>query len=54
MLDSVLDMGVEWTRDTALDLDAEEGMLQGMNVSGVKTTPWNEFVVLVRSVRPST
>ena len=41
-------------RDTFLDLVAEEGVLEGMNVSGVSTMPWNELMELVCSVRPRT
>ena len=40
--------------DTLLDLVAEECVLEGVNLSGVSTTPWNELVELVRSVRPRT
>ena len=35
------------TRDSSLDLLAEVGVLEGMDVSGVGTTPWNELVELV-------
>ena len=49
---SISDMLVISARNSSLDLLAEEGVLEGVNVSGVSTTPWNELVVLVRSVRP--
>ena len=53
---SISDMyrAVILARDSSFDLLAEIGVLEGVNVSGVRTTPWNEFVELVRSVRPST
>ena len=51
---SISDMFVILAGDTSLDLLAEVGVLEGVNVSGVSTTPWNELVILVRSVRPST
>ena len=40
--------------NSSLDLLAEVGVLEGVNVSGVSTIPWNELVELVRSVRPRT
>ena len=40
--------------DSSFDLLAEIGVFEGVNVSGVRTTPWNELVEFVRSVRPST
>ena len=40
--------------DSLFDLLTEVGVLEGVNVSGVRTTPWNELVELVRSVRPRT
>ena len=40
--------------DALFDFLAEVGVLEGVNVSGVRTTPWNELVKLVCSVRPST
>ena len=40
--------------NSSFDLLAEVGVFEGVNVSGVRTTPWNELVELVRSVRPST
>ena len=53
---SILDIDgtVIWARDTPLDLLAEVGVLEGVNVSGVSTIPWNELMELVCSVRPST
>ena len=38
--------------DSLFDLLAEIGVFEGVNVSGVSTTPWNELVEPVRSVRP--
>ena len=49
---SDMDGTVIWTGDTLLDLVAEVCVLEGVNVSGVSTTPWNELVEFVRSVRP--
>ena len=49
---SDIDGTVIFARDTLLDLVAEECVLEGVNVSGVSTIPWNELVELVRSVRP--
>ena len=40
--------------DSLFDFLAEVGVLEGVNISGVRTTPWNELVELVRSVRPRT
>ena len=51
---SDIDGTVILARDTLLDLVAEECMLEGVNVSGVSTIPWNELVEPVRSVRPRT
>ena len=51
---SDIDGAVVLAGDTFLDLVAEECVLEGVNVSGVSTTPWNELVELVRSVRPRT
>ena len=53
---SILDMDVAvvGAGDTLLDLIAEECVLEGVNVSGVSTIPWNELVESVRSVRPRT
>ena len=49
---SDIDGAVIFAGDTLLDLVAEVGVLEGVNVSGVSTTPWNELVEFVRSVRP--
>ena len=49
---SDIDGAVILAGDISLDLLAEVGVLEGVNVSGVSTTPWNELVELVRSVRP--
>ena len=49
---SDMDIAVVGARDTVLDLVAEECVLEGVNVSGVSTIPWNELVEPVRSVRP--
>ena len=38
--------------DSSFDFLAEPGVFEGVNVSGVRMTPWNELVELVRSVRP--
>ena len=51
---SDMDGTVIFARDTLLDLVAEECVLEGVNVSGVSTIPWNELVEPVRSVRPRT
>ena len=49
---SDIDGAVILAGDTLLDLVAEERVLEGVNVSGVSMTPWNELVEPVRSVRP--
>ena len=49
---SDMDIAVVGAVDTLLDLVAEERVLEGVNVSGVSTIPWNELVESVRSVRP--
>ena len=49
-----MDIAVVGAGDTLLDLVAEVCVLEGVNVSGVSTTPWNELVEPVCSVRPST
>ena len=51
---SDIDRTVVFARDSSFDFLADVGVLEGVNVSGVRTTPWNEFVELVRSVRPRT
>ena len=40
--------------DAPFDFLAEVGVFEGVNVSGVRATPWNELVEPVRSVRPRT
>ena len=50
---SDIDGAVIWAGDPSLDLLAEVCVFEGVNVSGVSTTPWNELMELVRSVRPS-
>ena len=49
---SDIDGAVILAGDAFLDLVAEERVLEGVNVSGVSMTPWNELVEPVRSVRP--
>ena len=49
---SDIDGAVVLARDTSLDLLTEICVLEGVNVSGVSTMPWNKLVELVRSVRP--
>ena len=51
---SDIDGAVIWAVDSSFDLLAKVGVLEGVNVSGVRTTPWNKLVELVRSVRPRT
>ena len=51
---SDIDGAVVFAGDALLDLVAEECVLEGVNVSGVSTMPWNELVELVHSVRPRT
>ena len=51
---SDIDGAVVFAGDSSFDFLAEVGVLEGVNVSGVRTTPWNELVELVRSVRPRT
>ena len=51
---SDMDIAVVGAGDTLLDLVAEECVLEGVNVSGVSTIPWNELVESVCSVRPRT
>ena len=38
--------------DSSSVLLAKIGVFEGVNVSGVRTTPWNELVEPVCSVRP--
>ena len=49
---SISDMFVILTENSLFDLLAEVGVLEGVNVSGVSTTPWNELVEPVCTVRP--
>ena len=49
---SDIDGTVILARDIFFDLLAEVGVFKGVNVSGVRTTPWNELVEPVCSVRP--
>ena len=51
---SISDMFVILAGDSSFDFLTEVGVFKGVNVSGVRTTPWNELVEFVRSVRPST
>ena len=51
---SDIDGAVIFAGDSLSDFLAEIGVFEGVNVSGVRTTPWNELVELVRSVRPRT
>ena len=51
---SDIDGAVIFAGDSSFDFLAEVGVLEGVNVSGVRTTPWNELVEFVRSVRPRT
>ena len=49
---SDIDGAVILAGNSSLDLLTEVGVFEGVNVSGVRTTPWNELVEPVRSVRP--
>ena len=49
---SDIDGTVIFAGDSSFDLLTEIGVFEGVNVSGVRTTPWNELVELVHSVRP--
>ena len=51
---SISDMFVILAGDSSFDFLAKVGVFEGVNVSGVRTTPWNEFVEPVCSVRPRT
>ena len=51
---SDIDGAVIFAGDSSFDFLAEVGVLEGVNVSGVRTTPWNELVEFVHSVRPRT
>ena len=49
---SISDMLVIFAGNSSLDLLTEVGVFEGVNVSGVSTTPWNELVEPVCTVRP--
>ena len=49
---SDIDGAVIFAGDSSFDFLAEVSVLEGVNVSGVSMTPWNELVEPVRSVRP--
>ena len=51
---SDMDRAVILAGDSSSVLLAEIGVFEGVNVSGVRATPWNELVEFVRSVRPRT
>ena len=51
---SDIDGAVILAGDSLFDFLAEVGVFEGVNVSGVRTVPWNELVEPVRSVRPRT
>ena len=53
---SISDMDgiVIFAGDSSFDFLTEVGVFEGVNVSGVRATPWNELVEPVRSVRPRT
>ena len=51
---SDIDGTVILAEDASLDLLAEVDVFEGVNVSGVRTTPWNKLVEPVCSVRPRT
>ena len=40
--------------NSSLDLLTKPGVFEGVNVSGMRATPWNEFVEPVCSERPRT
>jgi hypothetical protein len=48
---SISDVCIVTAGDTSLGLNAEGIIFEGMNVSGVSTTPWNEVVEVVHSIR---
>ena len=54
MLVSVTYVTVILAGNSSLDLLTEPGMFEGVKVSGMRTTPWNELVEPVCSVRPRT
>ena len=49
---SISDMFVISAGDSLFDFLAEVGVFEGVNVSGVRTIPWNEVVEFVCRVRP--
>ena len=49
---SDIDGAVILTGNFSLDLLAEPGVLEGINISRVSTTPWNKLMKFVCSVRP--
>ena len=49
---SISDMLVIFAGDSSFDLLTEVGVLEGVDVSGVRAVPWSELVELVRGVRP--
>ena len=49
---SVVYVTVILAENSMLDLLTEPGVLEGMYVSGMSATPWNEVVEPVSSVRP--
>ena len=51
---SISDMLVILAGNSSFDFLTEVGVFEGVSVSGVRATPWNELVELVRSVRPRT
>ena len=51
---SDIDGAVIFAGDSAFDFLTEVGVFKGVNISGVRMTPWNEFVEFVCSVRPRT
>ena len=54
MLVSVAYVSVILAGNSPFDLLTEPGVFEGVNVSGMRTTPWNELVEPVCSVRPRT
>ena len=54
MLVSVAYVTVISAGNSSLDLLTEPGVFEGVNVSGMRTMPWNELVEPVCSVRPRT
>ena len=51
---SDIDGAVIFAGDSSFDFLTEVGVFEGVNVSGVRMTPWNKFVEFVCSVRPRT